>query len=362
MKKKILNKAFEILLAQFKKAYILPFDELLYWLNKEVPIEDEDDLLTVRDWYQQLVNLHYLQELPSDFCNIFIGEKSYGENYKKEQFPIKLLVSSSLQLHFEILCHREKVTWNANKPYASFFHAHQGKKYRFTLIHSSISPRGESKLFIRKIQEEILPLKSFLQPKEETFFLSILHGRKNILISGATGSGKTSFLSSLLSQIPPHEHSLIFEDTKELQPPPNATELLASSQEGKTLVDFCHYALRMSPDRLIIGEMRGAEVVPYLLMMNTGHRGLISTIHANSAIDTLHRLAFLFTIYGGSEHLGYEDILKLVTQNIDYIAYLERGRVKECIKVLGSEKKHCFFEKVELANSNSNCPSSLLVN
>ena len=103
--------------------------------------------------------------------------------------------------------------------------------------------------------------------------------------------------------------------------------------------------MRMRPQRLILGELRGREVIPFLLAMNTGHRGLLSTLHANSAVDAIERVATLFSLYS-SQEIPYQHLLKMITQNIDAVIFLERGEIKEAISVLGQEKGHIFYESL----------------
>ncbi len=109
--------------------------------------------------------------------------------------------------------------------------------------------------------------------------------------------------------------------------------------------EYLSYSLRMSPDRIILGEIRSKEVESSLLAMNTGHNGFLTTIHANSAKDALTRLALLFKIYSAKD-LSYELILKLVTQNIDYVIHMEDKKILEIIDVFGSNQENVFFEKI----------------
>lgn len=137
----------------------------------------------------------------------------------------------------------------------------------------------------------------------EVLRLAVLH-RKNILLSGGTGTGKTTFVKALVDLIPPHERLAVIEDTRELpinhrnfwsyeaRPEVRASngDLLTSAL---TIRDFVKAALRNGPDRVIIGEVRGAEAFDLLDALNTGHTGSISTLHANSAEHALSRLASL---------------------------------------------------------------------
>ncbi|GAA2092444.1 TadA family conjugal transfer-associated ATPase [Microlunatus panaciterrae] len=127
----------------------------------------------------------------------------------------------------------------------------------------------------------------------------IVESRLAFLVSGGTGSGKTTLLAALLSLVPPAERMVIVEDSRELAPdhphvirlecrPPNAERAGAV-----TLTDLVRQSLRMRPDRLVVGEVRGAEICDLLTAMNTGHEGGCGTVHANSATDVPARLEAL---------------------------------------------------------------------
>src|SRR5207244_332546 len=133
--------------------------------------------------------------------------------------------------------------------------------------------------------------------RELTEFLSTcVRGRLNILISGGTGTGKTTLLNVLSSMIPDDERIVTIEDAAELQLKQDHVVRLESRPtniEGRgevTVRDLVRNALRMRPDRIIVGEVRGGEALDMLQAMNTGHDGSLSTLHANSPRDALSRL------------------------------------------------------------------------
>ena len=133
---------------------------------------------------------------------------------------------------------------------------------------------------------------------------AVLHARLAFLVSGGTGSGKTTLLSALLAAVPPHERLVTVEDAEELRPPhPHVVRLVArqANVEGAGTIsmrDLVRQALRMRPDRLVVGEVRGAEVVDLLAAMNTGHDGGAGTVHANTAADVPARLEALAALGG----------------------------------------------------------------
>jgi type IV secretion system protein VirB11 len=155
----------------------------------------------------------------------------------------------------------------------------------------------------------------------------LVRSRANIMISGGTSSGKTTFLNALLREIPEEERLIVIEDTPELQLPlDNAIGLVAVKGDlGEARVttdDLLQAALRMRPDRIIVGELRGVEAYAWLRAVNTGHPGSITTIHADSPEGALEQLA-LIVLQSGTQ-LRREDILHYTTQVIDVIVQLER--------------------------------------
>ncbi len=134
--------------------------------------------------------------------------------------------------------------------------------------------------------------------------LAVLHARLAFLVSGGTGSGKTTLLSAMLAAVPEQERVVTVEDAEELRPPhPHLVRLVArqANVEGAgtiSLRDLVRQALRMRPDRLVVGEVRGAEVVDLLAALNTGHDGGAGTVHANAAADVPARLEALAALGG----------------------------------------------------------------
>ncbi|MCM8827619.1 MAG: CpaF family protein, partial [Candidatus Omnitrophica bacterium] len=189
-------------------------------------------------------------------------------------------------------------------------------------------------LTIRKFSKERYTMDDLLKrfhsltPDMAAFLEAAVKARKNILVSGGTGSGKTTFLNILSSYIPDNERIITIEDAAELKlhqthwirleaRPPNI--------EGKgeiTIRDLFRNTLRMRPDRIIVGEVRGKEVLDMLQAMNTGHDGSMSTIHANSTHDVIIRLDSMILMTG--VELPLRAIREMVSSAIDLIVHTAR--------------------------------------
>jgi type IV secretion system protein VirB11 len=154
-----------------------------------------------------------------------------------------------------------------------------------------------------------------------------VQGRRNILVSGGTSTGKTTFLNALLAEIPAEERLVLIEDTAELQlRHPNAVGLIAArgelSEARISAEDLLIAALRMRPDRIILGELRGIEAFTFLRAVNTGHPGSMTTIHADTPQRAIEQLALL-VLQAGSK-LSRDDVRHYVRESVDVFVQLER--------------------------------------
>ena len=170
-----------------------------------------------------------------------------------------------------------------------------------------------------------------LTPELLAMLREAVRQRRNLVISGGTGSGKTTILNALSSFIEPGERVITIEDAAELslrQPHVVRLESRPAGIEGSgevTIRDLVRNALRMRPDRIVIGEVRGGEAMDLLVALNTGHRGALSTVHANGAEDALRRIETLAMMAGlGVPH---DVVREQLGRALDLVLHLERGPV-----------------------------------
>ena len=220
---------------------------------------------------------------------------------------------------------------------------------RVNIVLSPISIDGAA-VSIRKfpqtpiLMEDLIRIESITE--EAAAFLKVLvMAGYNIFISGGTGSGKTTFLNALSQYIPREERIITIEDSAELRlvDKPNLVRLETRNQmfEGVkpiTIRDLIRTALRMRPERIVVGECRGEEALDMLQAMNTGHDGSLSTGHANSTHDMLSRLETM--VLQGADGLPLEAIRQQIASAVDIIVHLSRLRdhsrkTMEITEVLG---------------------------
>ncbi|UVM03797.1 CpaF family protein [Pseudomonas laurylsulfatiphila] len=186
---------------------------------------------------------------------------------------------------------------------------------------------------IRRFAVDLLNTDSLIQvgtltPAIALLLKAIVRGRLNVLISGGTGSGKTTMLNVLSSFIPHNERIVTIEDSAELQlqqPHVVRLETRPSNIEGRGEVsqrELVRNSLRMRPDRIVIGEVRGVEALDMLTAMNTGHDGSLTTIHANTARDALGRIENMVSMTGAT--FPIKAMRQQIASAIDVVIQLER--------------------------------------
>jgi pilus assembly protein CpaF len=202
------------------------------------------------------------------------------------------------------------------------------------------------RLVARQMQD-LVQLESLTEAAAQ-FLKAAIQARLGILVAGGTSSGKTNFLNVLAGLFPDGERVIVIEDTRELQLPIQDVvyqTVRYANAEGTgeiTQRRLVQNALRMRPDRIVVGEVRGAETLDMLLAANTGHEGFLSTVHANSAGQALTRLVQLTKLASEGSLIDDKTVAEWITEAFHVVAFLRRDpfsgkrRVEEIIELSGS--------------------------
>jgi pilus assembly protein CpaF len=183
---------------------------------------------------------------------------------------------------------------------------------------------------IRRFRTRQVVLADVAPPPVAALLAWAVRARANVVVSGATGSGKTTLLNALAAHVPAGERIVTIEDAAELRLPAEHVvrlETRPASVEGVAEVscrDLVRSALRMRPDRIVVGEVRGGEALELVAAMNTGHDGSLSTVHANGCEDALRRLETLVLLAGVA--LPHEAVRDHLAAAVDLVVHIARGR------------------------------------
>lgn len=198
-------------------------------------------------------------------------------------------------------------------------------------------------LSIRRHRHRRIPVTDFTTPEVAELFRDLLERRSNVVVSGATSSGKTTLLAALADLVGHGERLVLIEDTSELvlDEAHHVVRLEARPQgldgvDAVSMAQLVRAALRLRPDRIVVGEFRGPEVLAVVEALNTGHDGSLSTCHANSAVDALRRVETL--VMQAAPSWPLRAIRRQVSRSIDIVVHLGRepsGRraVREVLEV-----------------------------
>ncbi|AXX92200.1 P-type type IV conjugative transfer system ATPase TrbB/VirB11 [Malaciobacter molluscorum LMG 25693] len=228
-----------------------------------------------------------------------------------------------------------------NKKNRSLSTSIPGTNYRVQALHKTALNDQEFSINIRIPPKEIFPIESFKLaanlPYSYDDILNFISDRKNILISGGTGSGKTSLLNTLMKKIDIEERLVIIQDSPELRSKnKNQTSILVDKKDTGTFTyqDAIDAATRLFPERLILGELDTRNTLMSLRLNNTGHAGTISTVHANSAEDALYAMNLNIRF---ERDISDKTITEYISRAIDYIIQIERNKKtneREIVEIL----------------------------
>jgi pilus assembly protein CpaF len=241
-------------------------------------------------------------------------------------------------------------SWDAKYP---FIDASLRSGHRLHVTFPPISRKGIL-ISLRRLPQ-VSPTKRWEHSPLYPWLVQAVCRGDSIILSGATGSGKTTLASDLLSELPKEERIIALEDTSELNPHhPHFLSLVSrpANAEGYgeiTLRTLLRQTLRMRPDRIVLGECRGNEVLELLQALNTGHQGALATLHANSPKDALRRIELL-CILASQGALPIRAIRELLSVGIQWIAQVKKesqGRtITEVWKIEGREEDTILMRKM----------------
>lgn len=218
-------------------------------------------------------------------------------------------------------------------------------RHRLHALFPPLSPGGIL-VSLRKLPEPGSAEKVWGSSPYYPLLREIVRSHQTVLISGSTGSGKTRLMNELLSEIDPYERILALEDTPELAPAhPQFFSLVSRTANADgfgevTLRTLLKQTLRMRPDRIVLGEIRGNEVLDLLQALNTGHQGTLATLHANTPREALKRIEVLCLLAAGTS-LPLGALRELLAGGIRWMVQVERTpegrRVRELVEIAGRE-------------------------
>lgn len=336
----------DIILSEMDLSRELSDEEICDLIGSVVSREARDRPMTIKDRaelertiFNSLRKLDVLQELVDDrdVTEIMVNGPNdifYEKAGRIQRFKGHFSSEEKLEDVIQQIVGRHNRVVNQASPIVDT-RLSDGSRVNIVLNPISI---GGSAVSIRKFPEHPMSMERLveieaLSPEVARLLQILTQAKYNIFISGGTGSGKTTFLNALSQYIPDDERIITIEDSAELQllGAKNIVRLETrnANTDGVTPItirDLIRTALRMRPDRIIVGECRGAEALDMLQAMNTGHDGSLSTGHANSTEDMLSRLETM--VLQGADGLPIEAIKQQIASAVDIIIHLSRLRDK----------------------------------
>lgn len=324
-------------------------NQVFYYSNK-VQLSIQDKIILVERIFNSFRGLDVLQPLIDDKSITEIMINNFDEIFIEKdgeviQQNINFESKEKLEDIIQIIVSKVDRRVNQSSPIVD---ARLQDGSRVNVVLPPVALKGPT-MTIRKFPEKPLTIedlisKEAISREAADFLLKLVKAKYNLFIGGGTGSGKTTFLNALANHIPIDERIITIEDSAELQIKsiPNIVSLETRNvnTEGKgqiTIRDLIRTSLRMRPNRIIIGEVRGEEAIDMLQAMNTGHDGSISTGHANSTKDMISRLE---TMVLSGANLPTEVVRKQIASAINIIIHLSRlrdrsRRVTEISEIIG---------------------------
>lgn len=291
------------------------------------------------------------------------GEVFIEQHGQMHRFELSILTSIHLKRLFHFIANENNQTLSEDKPLLSG-NLYDGsrvqlvippaaKNYtlsirRKTLVNKKLTDYQQTDFFNHAKPYELSDSKNSLDEQDKAlqelyslqdwpnFIAKAIEYKKNIVISGGTSSGKTTFLNACIHQIPIDERLITLEDTFELEPPHlNCVRLFAPKktniqEKGVSMQDLVQCSLRLRPDRILMGEIRGKEILDFVAACSTGHEGSMTSIHANNPSVAFMRMVQLYKL-NNVPSMRDEDILQELKTVIDVIVQVEKRQGRRVI-------------------------------
>ncbi|MDP1852840.1 MAG: CpaF family protein [Candidatus Omnitrophota bacterium] len=302
--------------------------------ERGIAFSPEDQRKLVEEVVDEILGLGVLEGLIADesITEIMVngpGQIYIERNGKLELTDIRFSTERELMILIERMLSPLGRRVNESETYVD---ARLKDGFRVNIVIAPTASGGPV-ISIHKFSHQVFSIQDFIGFKTLTeeaaeFLKASVSARLNIIVSGGTSCGKTTLLNVLSSYIPANERVIIIEDTLELRPlSPHVVRLEArlANIEGKggiTIRDLLRNALHMRPDRIIVGEIRGEEVLDMLQAMNTGHEGSMTTLHASAPEEAMSRMEVM-ALMGGA-NLSSQVIMRQIISAADLIVHMER--------------------------------------
>ncbi len=282
---------------------------------------------------REFFGLGPLQELVDnpDITEIIVNGRTtifFERNGSLSRFPDRFFSEMTFRNCVERICHSFRSEFNLQFPFCSG----QWKNFRVQVC-GPFGDKNTLRLTLRRHPEcpwtfEELVKTGWCRNEEALCFKSLIDSRKSLLVVGGTGSGKTSVLNALLQLVSENERCVILEDTPELSAPNESSIKLISRHDAQKnlrdidLGELVTQSLRLRPDRIVMGEVRGPEAKDLLMAFATGHDGSFGTLHARSASEALIRLEMLVQL--GAPQWNLQAVRNLIQLCLQYLVVTER--------------------------------------
>lgn len=310
------SKILDTILNKLEPYLTLPANELVFNRTKEIQVDYGDRWERIED-----------ESLDYDFLQSFLIELATRRN----------------QIFDERHCH---LSCELPAPYL---------RYRVQAQHKSSLFNSDIAICIRIPSKQIFSLENFVLSQtcidkgwSYEKIKNLIREKKNVLVSGGTGSGKTSFLNSLMDEIDIKERVVTIEDSQELRVKnPNLTQLAVPKMENEiySYQAAIDNAMRLRPDRLFLGEIDIRNTFSFLRINNTGHAGNLSTLHANDPKAAIQAITSNVILGGGLQNPDNKMLLELIVTAIDYIVQIQRVSKKRVITDI-LDLKQAFKENI----------------